>query len=233
MFFAEGVAPGKNADAIRKVLDQLSLENEDEEDQEMADAAEPVLPLIDAEPTKKKDKKKKRKLEEVEMDGDDGSEGEPVKKVKLSKEEKKALKKEKKRERKEQEAKEAAEVSPSRRSPFPLHILFALGHTPNAEKAEKAKGREGYREEEQALMPTTLNPYIFILFFFTHTVAFLHICKLCFVHVISLLWSCATLFPHRWQSRRGINKMMVYCYIHIRLIIRQEIVNSSNVSCES
>lgn len=113
-FFETGAAPGKNADAIRKVLDQLSLEKEDEE---MADATEPVLPLIEAEPTtKKKDKKKKRKLEEMEVDGDDESEGEPVKKVKLSKEEKKALKKEKKRERKE---KEAAEVSCSPLSPSP------------------------------------------------------------------------------------------------------------------
>ncbi|KAH9035598.1 Nop-domain-containing protein [Lactarius hengduanensis] len=111
-FFETGAAPGKNADAIRKVLDQLSLEKE-EEDQDMADATEPVLPLIDAEPTKKKDKKK-RKLEEMEMDGDESSEGEPVKKVKLSKEEKKALKKEKKREHKEKEAKEATEVSHKR-----------------------------------------------------------------------------------------------------------------------
>jgi nucleolar protein 56 len=108
LFFETGAAPGKNVDAIRKVIDQLSLEKKDLEDLEMADADEPVLPLIDAEPTtKKKEKKKKRKVEEMDMDGDDGSEGEPVKKVKLSKEEKKALKKEKKRERKE-----AAEDTP-------------------------------------------------------------------------------------------------------------------------
>ncbi|KAH9168732.1 Nop-domain-containing protein [Lactarius sanguifluus] len=112
-FFETGAAPGKNADAIRKVLDQLSLEKK-QEDQDMADATEPVLPLIDAEPTKKDKKKKKRKLEEMEVDGDDSSEGEPVKKVKLSKEEKKALKKEKKRERKE-EAKEATEGAPPKK----------------------------------------------------------------------------------------------------------------------
>ena len=38
-------------------------------------------------------------------------------------------------------------------------------------------------------MPTTLDPYIY-LHSFAHTVAlylFLHICKLCIVHVISLL----------------------------------------------
>lgn len=93
-FFDTGAPPGKNADAIRKVLDQLALEKEDE-DEDMQDV-EPVLPLIEAEPPRKKDKKKKRKMDEMDVDEEDA---EPVKKVKLSKEEKKALKKEKKRER--------------------------------------------------------------------------------------------------------------------------------------
>ncbi|KAN0123630.1 hypothetical protein V8E52_002962 [Russula decolorans] len=98
-FFETGAAPGKNADAIRKVLDQLALEKEDG-DEEMQDA-EPVLPLIEAEPPRKKDKKKKkRKMDEMDVDEEDA---EPVKKVKLSKEEKKALKKEKKRERMKEE----------------------------------------------------------------------------------------------------------------------------------
>jgi nucleolar protein 56 len=109
-FFETGAPPGKNADAIRKVMDQLALEKDDE-DEDMADV-EPILPLIEAEPPKKKDKKKrKRKADEMELDGDedgdgDGEDGEPVKKVKLSKEEKKALKKKKKHELKL----EAAEV---------------------------------------------------------------------------------------------------------------------------
>ncbi|KAF8490845.1 Nop-domain-containing protein [Russula emetica] len=100
-FFETGAPPGKNADAIRKVLDQLALEKEDE-DEDMQDA-EPVLPLIEAEPPRKKDKKKKkRKLDEMDVDEDE-EDAEPVKKVKLSKEEKKALKKEKKRERMKEE----------------------------------------------------------------------------------------------------------------------------------
>ncbi len=131
-FFATGVAPGKNADAIRKVLDQLSLEKEEQKDREMADATESVRPLTEAEPTKKKKDKKKRKLEDVEMDGVDGSDGEAVKKVKLSKEEKKALK-EKKRERKE--AKEAAEVSCGSVKPIQSLIYsLTLGHTSEGEK---------------------------------------------------------------------------------------------------
>ncbi|KAI0278211.1 hypothetical protein BGY98DRAFT_933908 [Russula aff. rugulosa BPL654] len=97
-FFETGAPPGKNADAIRKVLDQLALDKEDE-DEDMKDV-EPVLPLIEAEPPRKKDKKKKRKVDEMDVDEEDA---EPVKKVKLSKEEKKALKKEKKRERVKEE----------------------------------------------------------------------------------------------------------------------------------
>ena len=88
-----GAPSGKNADAdaIRKVIGQLALENEDE-DEKMEDA-EPMLPLIEAEPPRKKDKKKKkRKVDEMGVDEEDG---EPVKEVKLSKEEKKALKREK------------------------------------------------------------------------------------------------------------------------------------------
>jgi len=97
-FFETGAPPGKNADAIRKVIDQLALEKEDL-DEDMKDV-EPVLHLNEAEPPKKKDKKKKRKVDEMDVDEEDA---EPVKKVKLSKEEKKALRKEKKRERVKEE----------------------------------------------------------------------------------------------------------------------------------
>ena len=82
-FFETGAPPSKNADAIRKVLDQLALDDDDEE-VDAADVAEPVLPLIEAEPSKK-DKKRKRRSDDMDVDEDDG---EPVKKVKLSKEEK-------------------------------------------------------------------------------------------------------------------------------------------------
>ncbi|KAH9969869.1 hypothetical protein BC827DRAFT_1263036 [Russula dissimulans] len=106
-FFETGAPPRKNADAIRKVLDELALEEKKDEDEEMDDA-EPALPLIEAEPPRKKEKKekKKRKLDEMDVDEEDG---ESVKKVKLSKEEKKALKKEKKRERERVKEAEAAD----------------------------------------------------------------------------------------------------------------------------
>ncbi|KAI0736238.1 Nop-domain-containing protein [Fomitopsis betulina] len=90
-FFETGAPPAKNADAIRKVIDQLALEDDEDEDEE------PVLPLL--EPSPKKDKIKKRKsMGDNEMDVDE--EAETPKKQKLSKEEKKALKKEKKKQEK-------------------------------------------------------------------------------------------------------------------------------------
>ncbi|KAI0315603.1 Nop-domain-containing protein [Amylostereum chailletii] len=104
-FFETGEAPSKNADAIRKVIDQLAMDV-DEEDADDMDA-EPALPLIEAEPPRKKEKKDKKKRKHDDMEVDD-EEGEPVKKVKLSKEEKKALKREKK-ERKEKKAATEAE----------------------------------------------------------------------------------------------------------------------------
>ena len=99
LFFEKGEPPSKNADAMRKVLESLAID-EDEAD-------EPALPLIEAEPVKVKKDKKKRKRDDDDEGEDDG---EAVKKVKLSKEEKKALKKAKK------EAAAAAEVSFTLRS---------------------------------------------------------------------------------------------------------------------
>lgn len=95
-FFETGAPPTKNVDAIRKVLDSLALDLEDDEDEDMDDKpdaemddAEPILPLIDVTP--KKDKKNKRSRDA--MDVDEADEEPAEKKVKLSKEEKKALKK--------------------------------------------------------------------------------------------------------------------------------------------
>ncbi|KAH9936484.1 uncharacterized protein B0H18DRAFT_323771 [Fomitopsis serialis] len=92
-FFETGAPPSKNTDAIRKVLDQLALD--DDEDEEMD---EPALPLIEPSPKKKKEKKRKSR-DEDDMDVDEEGEA-PAKKQKLSKEEKKALKKEKKKQEK-------------------------------------------------------------------------------------------------------------------------------------
>ncbi|OSC97498.1 Nop-domain-containing protein [Trametes coccinea BRFM310] len=109
-FFETGEPPSKNADAMRKALEALALDEDEGSDDEMQvdKQGEPALPLL--EPSPKKDKKKKRKSDEAGMDVDESSEDEaPKKKVKLSKEEKKALKKEKKKERKEKEAAEGGE----------------------------------------------------------------------------------------------------------------------------
>ena len=111
-FFETGAPPAKNADAIRKVLDQLALDDDDE-DEDMED--EPVLPLIEATPKKEKKKEKKRKSrDDDEMEVDEETEA-PVKKQKLSKEEKKALRKEKKK-----QDKAAAEVRPRFADSLPI-----------------------------------------------------------------------------------------------------------------
>ena len=69
-FFETGEPPSKNTDAIRKVLDQLALDDDEGDDEEIANVAdEPALPLI--EPTPRKDKKKKRKADDEEDDEED------------------------------------------------------------------------------------------------------------------------------------------------------------------
>lgn len=95
-FFEKGTPPSKNADAIRKVLDELA---EEEVDVEMDG---PALTTLELSP--KKEKKKKRKSDAMDVDDDD--EPSPKKKAKLSKEEKKALKKAEK----EKAKKEGAEA---------------------------------------------------------------------------------------------------------------------------
>ncbi|KAI9568526.1 hypothetical protein HD554DRAFT_2022139 [Boletus coccyginus] len=111
-FFETGAPPTKNADAIRRVLDNLALDDEEDEDEEEdetrqqdgdveMEVAEPVLPLIEVSPPPKKRKHKdKEKNKGKEKDKGEkkrkkrrSSEAMAVKKVKLSKEEKKALKK--------------------------------------------------------------------------------------------------------------------------------------------
>lgn len=106
-FLAEGEPPSKNADVMRKVLDKIAIDDDDEVDEEgdTMHVDGPSLPLIEPSPPPekpKKEKKKKRKSpdDDDEMDVDE-EDGKVVKKIKLSKEEKKALKKEKKRAEKE------------------------------------------------------------------------------------------------------------------------------------
>ncbi|KIY51519.1 Nop-domain-containing protein [Fistulina hepatica ATCC 64428] len=87
-FFETGAPPSKNADAIRKVLEDLALHEDEDVDEDgdapIADAAA-LTTLV---PTPKKEKRK-RKSNDMDID----EEAQPSKKVKLSKEEKKALKK--------------------------------------------------------------------------------------------------------------------------------------------
>ncbi|KAF9465303.1 hypothetical protein BDZ94DRAFT_1254202 [Collybia nuda] len=92
-FFETGAAPSKNADTMRKVLEELALDDDDDDND--VDMEGPALTTLEASPKKeKKDKKKKRKSDAMDVDED--SEEPSAKKVKLSKEEKKALKKAKK-----------------------------------------------------------------------------------------------------------------------------------------
>ena len=89
-FFDTGAPPSKNSDAIRKVLQDLALEDEDR-DAEM-DESGPALTTLEAEPSKKKKEKKRKARDEDGMDVDE-EDAPTEKKVKLSKEERKALKK--------------------------------------------------------------------------------------------------------------------------------------------
>ena len=121
-FFETGEPPSKNAEAIRKVLEAIALEDEDEEGSDEEEEAEDgmqvddsprkkdatgfsILPLIENSPPapSPKKKSKKRKGDDMDVDPEEREEEAPRKKVKLSKEEKKALRKEQKRKRKEEE----------------------------------------------------------------------------------------------------------------------------------
>ncbi|KAF7338561.1 hypothetical protein MVEN_02082300 [Mycena venus] len=91
-FFETGAPPSKNADTIRKVLQDLALEDDDDD----GDDVDVDMPLTTLEASPKKEKKKKRKSDAMDVDEDEDDEEPSAKKVKLSKEEKKALKKAKK-----------------------------------------------------------------------------------------------------------------------------------------
>ncbi|KAJ7197283.1 Nop-domain-containing protein [Mycena pura] len=91
-FFETGAPPSKNSEAMRKVMQDLALEDDDED-------GDVDMPLTTLEPSPKKEKKKKRKSDAMDVD-DKNEEEHSSKKVKLSKEEKKALKKAAKKEAK-------------------------------------------------------------------------------------------------------------------------------------
>ena len=113
-FFETGEPPSKNAEAIRKVLEAIALEDEDEEGSDEEDemrvddsprkdaAGFPILPLIENSPPVQSPKKKSKKRKDMDVDSEEEEEA-PRKKVKLSKEERKVLRKELKRKKKEEE----------------------------------------------------------------------------------------------------------------------------------
>lgn len=94
-FFDSGAPPSRNADALRRVVEELEMENDEEEEEEEItgmEVDEPVLTTLEAEPRKEK-KRKRKNDDDMDVDEDDDH---SLKKVKLSKEEKKLLKKAKK-----------------------------------------------------------------------------------------------------------------------------------------
>lgn len=145
-FFETGAAPSKNADAIRKVLESLALDDAEDEDVDMEDA-EPVLPMIEASPPPKKDKKKKKRSSEA-MDLDEEDE-QPTKKVKLSKEEKKALKKAAKAAKKEAEAVASSVAMDVSFVCFAFRLCLSDWPQEPARKEKKQKEKKEKKEKEK------------------------------------------------------------------------------------
>jgi len=151
-FFEKGTPPTKNADAIRKVLEELGLEEDD--DEEGMDVDQPAFTSLEAEP--KKEKKKKRKSEDMDVDEEDDDDH-SAKKVKLSKEEKKALKKAKK-EKAKAEAVPGGGVSDRSLSLSCRSYKTFLGRT--IEEGKEGEEGEKRKEEEQGL--TTFSYFLFV-----------------------------------------------------------------------
>ena len=122
-FFETGEPPSRNAEAIRKVLEAIALEDKDEEgsdeeeeeggmkvdDSPRKDAAGySILPLIENSPPpsspKKKSKKRKGRDMDMDMDQEEEKEEVPRKKVKLSSEEEEAPRKKVKLSKEEKKA---------------------------------------------------------------------------------------------------------------------------------
>ena len=139
-FFETGAPPSKNADAIRKVLDELALEEDDEEDGMDVDAA--PLTALEAEP--KKEKKHKRKSESMDVDEDE-EDSHLSKKVKLSKEEKKALKKA----LKEQAKAEGGEVGLYVSLQFLLLNVMSRGNHRKRKRRTKRRKRRRKRRKKR------------------------------------------------------------------------------------
>jgi nucleolar protein 56 len=135
-FFETGQPPTKNAETIRKVIDELALEKREEDGHDVdMDAEEPVLTTLEPSSSSKKDKKrKKRRSEDMEVDDEEEDDEEPkAKKPKLTKEEKKALKKAKKEKVKAEVEAAAVEESESIKG----------------KEKEKEKAKDGEKKEKK------------------------------------------------------------------------------------
>ena len=172
-FFETGAPPSKNADAMRKVLESLSLDNEDEDEDEDVDMdAEPALTTLV--PTPKKEKKKKRKIDAMDVDGDDSADEPSAKKAKLSKEEKKALKKAKKEAKKAKTEHKAMATTAVCYTVFPYscliitHVPCLGGRVPEEKEREKGEeGEEGEKGEgektQRMMMPSSFSRFVCML----------------------------------------------------------------------
>ncbi|CAE6451061.1 unnamed protein product [Rhizoctonia solani] len=147
-FFETGEAPTKNSEAMRKVLESIGMdEDDDDSDEEMSPVeTAPVVPGEMASPAKK-EKKKKRKAEEA-MDLDESEE--PPAKVKKSKEDKKKDKEERKKEK--EKKRKAAEVEETEEAPVeveetPVKVKKSKDKDPEA-KLKKKKSKSKLVEAE-------------------------------------------------------------------------------------
>ncbi|CEL62497.1 Nucleolar protein 56 OS=Schizosaccharomyces pombe (strain 972 / ATCC 24843) GN=nop56 PE=3 SV=1 [Rhizoctonia solani AG-1 IB] len=146
-FFETGEAPTKNSEAMRKVLESIGMdEDDDDSDEEMSPVeTAPVVPGEMASPAKKE--KKKRKAEEA-MDLDESEE--PPAKVKKSKEDKKKDKEERKKEK--EKKRKAAEVEETEEAPVeveetPVKVKKSKDKDPEA-KLKKKKSKSKLVEAE-------------------------------------------------------------------------------------
>ncbi|CAE6479930.1 unnamed protein product [Rhizoctonia solani] len=148
-FFETGEAPTKNSEAMRKVLESIGMdEDEDDSDEEMSPVeTAPVVPGEMAS-SPKKEKKKKRKAEEA-MELDESEE--PPAKVKKSKDEKKKDKEERKKEKKEKKRKaaevEEVEEEPAEVEETPVKVKKSKDKDPEA-KLKKKKSKSKLAEAE-------------------------------------------------------------------------------------